>query len=254
MSKMKERAGLGRRVCPVIFLLDTSGSMFGAPIGAVNEAMEGVLKELISMNEDNADNEINIAIMSFGKEENGNDVKWVTGDDGLKKPEEVKWCDLDADDLTPMGAAFGMLNRALSVSRGFMNRASGSVAPVLFLLSDGEPSDDYQNKLSELKENNWYKIAARVAIGYGESNDAILAEFTGNRETVLHTNDPAALKKLIKFVTITSSTVASKGTAATDSGDVDSQDGLDDMTSQLAEEFTSNPPTLAADDGDFGDW
>ena len=46
---MLDKVQTSRRMCPVIFLLDTSGSMFGSPIGAVNAAIEGVLPELISI-------------------------------------------------------------------------------------------------------------------------------------------------------------------------------------------------------------
>ena len=205
---MLDKIQISRRMCPVIFLLDTSGSMAGAPIGAVNAAIEGVLPELISMNESNADNEIKIAIMTFDFE-----PKWIAGENDLLTPEELKntWTDLNADGLTSMGAAFSELNKKLSVSHGFMKHATGSVAPVLFLLSDGAPTDDYPSGLQELKKNNWYKVAARVAIGYGESNDDVLREFTGNSETVLHTNEPSDLKKMIRFVAITSSKVASTG-------------------------------------------
>ena len=113
-----------------------------------------------------------------------------------------------------MGAAFRALNEKLSTSHGFMKRASGSVAPVLFLLSDGEPTDDYKAGLQKLKENNWYKIAVRVAVGYSDAcNDEVLREFTMNSETVIHTYNPADLKKMIKFIAVTSSRVASQGSS-----------------------------------------
>lgn len=201
---MLDKAAPLRRMCPVIFLLDTSASMSGAPLGAVNAAMEGILPELSSLNNDNPDVEVKIAVLAF---ESG--TNWVTT--GLVNPESCAWNDLNTGGGTSMGAAFKELEKALSVSRGFMGRASGSVAPVLFLLTDGEPTDDYKDGLNALRENNWYKIAAKIAVGYGQSNDAVLCEFTGNPETVLHTNDPKDLKNLIRFVTITSTMVASQG-------------------------------------------
>lgn len=225
---MLDKVQTVRRMCPVIFMLDTSGSMDGAPIGAVNAAIEGVLPELISMNDSNADNEIKVAIMSFDYGAN-----WITGDD-LVSPEDLKssWQDLDANGLTAMGAAFKELNQKLSVSHGFMQRASGSVAPVLFLLSDGEPTDDYQSNLNALKQNAWYQVAARVAIGYGESNDDVLREFTINKETVLHTDNPEDLKKMIRFVAITSSRVASTGSSAVKPDD---NSNPDDNTQNVAD-------------------
>ena len=230
---MLDKAQTVRRMCPVIFMLDTSGSMDGALIGAVNAAIEGVLPELISMNDSNADNEIKVAIMSFDY-----DAKWITGDE-LVSPENLKssWKDLDANGLTAMGAAFNELNKKLSASHGFMQRASGSVAPVLFLLSDGEPTDDYQSNLNTLKQNAWYKVAARVAIGYGESNDDVLREFTD-------------LKKMIRFIAITSSRVASTGSNSVNPADASTNP--DDNTQNVANAIQAQggAPTLAQADPD----
>lgn len=233
---MLDKIEIPRKMCAVIFLLDTSGSMTGAAIGSVNSAMENVLPELVTMNENNPDNEIRVAVMKFDF-----DAEWVFGGDELLLPEDVKnsWNDLDANGYTSMGAAFEALNEKLSVSHGFMKRASGSVAPVLFLLSDGAPTDDYQSGLQKLKANNWYKIAVRVAVGYSEQcNDDVLREFTGNPETVLHTDDPNELKKLIKFIAVTSSRVASQG-----SGLSTNAANPDDNTGKIVEPLKNLPTT-----------
>lgn len=236
---MKDRVPPTRRVCPVIFVLDTSNSMEGEPIGAVNSAMENILPELESMNKDNADNEIMIAILTFNT-----DAKWETGGE-LVTPESFKRTDLNASGVTEMGKAFYALDEKLSVTQGFMKRASGSVAPVLFLLSDGEPTDDYTKGLDELQKNNWYKVAKRVAIGYGEANISVLREFTKNKETVLYTNDPLKLSELIKYVTITSTQVASKNrgiiTAASEDDGSGEPADEDDGTVELAKAIKSTP-------------
>jgi len=239
---MNEDIKVSRRVCPVIFLLDSSGSMDGKPMGAVNEAITGVLPELNSQNEENADTEIMIAIMTFS-----NGAEWVTGENLVST--DYKFNELSAVGMTDMGAAFRKLNDKLSSKTGFLTRASGSVAPVLFLLSDGVPTDDYKSGLNKLKENPWYKVAARVAVGYGEScDDNVLLEFTDNIETVLHTNDPKMLTKMIRFVTITSSMVASK-TNAVDADDTNP----DDNTAKVGKELEAQGAgELAAGDPDDG--
>ncbi|MBR4641649.1 MAG: VWA domain-containing protein [Selenomonadaceae bacterium] len=226
---MLDKVEIARKMCSVIFLLDTSGSMSGAPIGAVNDAIKNVLPELISMNDSNPDNEIKIAIMTFDYE-----AKWVLGETELLAPEDVQsyWKDLDANGYTSMGAAFRALNEKLSVSHGFMKRASGSVAPVLFLLSDGEPTDDYKSGLQELQKNGWYKIAVRVAVGYGDFNEQILREFTGNEGTVLSTSDPNSLRDTIRFVAVTSSRVASQGGNVSTDADIANPD---DNTQKVAD-------------------
>ena len=47
-----DKAPMPGKLCAVIFLLDTSYSMQGASIGAVNEAIEKILPELVSMNDE----------------------------------------------------------------------------------------------------------------------------------------------------------------------------------------------------------
>ncbi|MBD3878836.1 MAG: VWA domain-containing protein [Quinella sp. 1Q5] len=241
---MLDKLEMPRKMCPVIFLLDTSGSMIGAPIGAVNSAIENVLPELISMNDSNPDNEIKVAILSFSF-----GADWIVGGNELLSPEDVQnsWNDLNANGPTSMGEAFHALNEKLSVSHGFMKHASGSVAPVLFLLSDGEPTDDYQDGLQKLKGNNWYKIAVRVAVGYGDSNDDVLRDFTGNDETVMHTDDPKELKNMIKFIAVTSSKVASQGSSVDNTGNTNP----DDNTQKTAEALQNQGGALANADEEW---
>ncbi len=91
-----------------------------------------------------------------------------------------------------------------------MSDATGSFAPVIFLMSDGEPTDDYRHGLEKLKQNNWFKKALKVAIAIGEdANEDVLAEFTGTTEAVITVHNPEALKRWIKFVSVRSSEVAS---------------------------------------------
>ena len=94
-----------------------------------------------------------------------------------------------------------------------MKEVSGSYAPVLFLMSDGEPTDDYRSGIEVLKRNNWFKAAIKVAIGIGnDANKSMLAEFTGSDESVIEVHTPEELKKWIQFVTVTSSQIGSSST------------------------------------------
>ena len=88
-----DKAKLPRKICPVMFMVDTSGSMSGAPIGAVNSAMETILPELISMNDENPDAEIRVAVMSFSEDRK---IQWISGENGLVKPEDFTGRDLQA--------------------------------------------------------------------------------------------------------------------------------------------------------------
>ena len=211
MSLLNETESVTRRTMTMFFLIDTSGSMEGSKIGAVNDAMENVMPIIRDISDNNPDAEIKIAVLDFSS-----DVKWLY--DEPKTASNFQWRNLTAAGLTSLGDACLHLNDKLSKSHGFMKSASGSYAPTIILMSDGVPTDDFKSGLSVLQQNNWFKAAVKFAIAVGgeDADTDILAEFTGNREAVLTVHNIESLKKIIKLVSVTSSQIASKSTSATD--------------------------------------
>jgi uncharacterized protein YegL len=138
-----------------------------------------------------------------------------------------------------------------------LKEAAGSFAPAIFLLSDGDPTDDWQHYLDELKQNNWFKAAVKVAVAIGEDantdeNKNVLKEFTGTMEAVLETHNAAMLKKMIKFVSVRASQVASKSSnvsdAAQEAGDEQKQAEVNTALQEFAEEAATAP------ENDQEDW
>jgi uncharacterized protein YegL len=122
----------------------------------------------------------------------------------------MTWTDLHAEGMTSLGTAFNELNSKLS-RKEFLDSPTGNFAPVLFLMSDGQPTDEYHKALDILRENRWFQVAIRVAIAIGDDADKnILTEFTGNPELVLTAHTPEALKQMIRFVSVTSSKIGSR--------------------------------------------
>ncbi len=206
---------VSRRVMVLFFLVDTSGSMSGSKIGAVNHAIEEVIPEIKSISVGNADAQIKIAVMKFD-----NSVEWITKN-GPEDSETFIWRSLDANGMTYMGDACKQLDKKLSTKEGgFMREASGSYAPAIFMMSDGQPNDDFDGGLGALKQNNWFKAAVKVAIAIGDDADKdVLAQFVGSPEGVITAHDAATLKKWIKFVSVTASKVASKSSNAKSNAD-----------------------------------
>ena len=100
---------------------------------------------------------------------------------------------------------------------GFLNSPSLSFAPVIFLMTDGYPSDDYKAGLKELQANSWYKFGLKAALGIGsEANDNVLAEFTGSADTVVHAYSGGQLAQMIKIIAVTSSQIGSKSMTLSD--------------------------------------
>lgn len=195
-----------RRTMVLFFVVDCSGSMKGEKIGTVNNAIREVIPELKDISEGNSDALIKIATLQFSS-----GAKWNV--DEPVPAENYRWQDLDAEGVTDLGEACRKLNDKLS-RKAFMGDATGSYAPAIFLLSDGGPNDDYKKGLGKLKENNWFKKAIKVAIAIGEDADTdVLAEFTGNIESVITVHTPEALKKWIRFVSVRASEIGSKSSS-----------------------------------------
>ena len=231
-----------RRTMVLFFVVDCSGSMSGSKIGTVNTAIEEVIPELKDISESNADAQIKIATLQFSTGARWNESSPV--------PAEVfRWNYLDANGLTDLGEACQQLNEKLS-RNAFMSDTTGSFAPAIFLLSDGAPTDNYRHGLEKLKKNNWFKKAIKVAVAIGDdANTTILAEFTGNVESVITVHSPEALKKWIQFVSVRASEIGSKsssvgsGSDGTENGTTEEEAKQHEFTNaiNLKKEEVKNP-------------
>jgi len=215
MGLLDETVSVPRRTMTLFFLIDTSGSMEGNKIGAVNDAVVNVLPMLNDISETNPDAEIKVAALEFSS-----GVNWLYDEPKLAK--DFIWQDVTAGGLTSLGGACAELASKLSRNGGFMQSASGSFAPAIILLSDGGPTDNYEVGLAKLQSNNWFKSAIKIAIAIGDDADKdVLKQFTGNSEAVITVHNIDALKQIIRVVAVTSSQIGSKSSTA---GDVTKQD------------------------------
>lgn len=200
MSIFENAGEIVKREMVLFFIIDQSGSMSGKKIGAVNTAVREVIPELRGIG--GADVNIKIAVLLFSS-----GCHWM-----YQTPIDVndfQWNTVETHGLTDMGAAFLALREKMS-KKEFLSAPSGSVAPAIFLMSDGQPTDDYARPLEELMQNKWFTHAIRIAVAIGEDADKdMLAQFTGNPEAVVTAHSPEALRQLIRFISITSSQVGS---------------------------------------------
>jgi uncharacterized protein YegL len=76
-----------------------------------------------------------------------------------------------------------------------------ALPPVLVLVSDGQPTDDFEAGLKALMDEPWGKKAVRIAISIGRDADPeVLQRFIGNSELKpLAANSPEALVRHIKW-------------------------------------------------------
>lgn len=222
MAELEQLGGVAQTEVIVIPMIDVSGSMCGEKIGKVNEAMAEVPSQLAEINDDAIESKLLIAPMEFSS-----GARWFS----LKnnQPAEVesfRWIDMKANGLTDLGAAFKLLTEKLTIEeKGGWMKGRGGAAPVIILISDGGPTDDYQSHLKVLKQRGWFNAALKFAVAVGDDADKnVLAEFTGNQEAVIETEVIRTdLASIVKAVIVSASKTASKSASVSNSGNVSTE-------------------------------
>jgi uncharacterized protein YegL len=142
----------------IIFLLDCSSSMAGQKIGTLNAAMREAVADLQKI--DSAPDtygKIQFRAIAFAQ-----GAWWHVQD--ATDMQKTTWTDLPANGNTDLGAALALLNTALVPdSLGIY-----LLPPVLVLVSDGQPNDNWTARLAELKKNRYWKHCVRIAIAIGD--------------------------------------------------------------------------------------
>lgn len=197
-----------RRTMILFFLIDISGSMVGDKIGSVNSGIRDTILDIKEIT--NPDAQVKIASLAFSNEANWMTPSPIAIDDFV-------WKNLEAEGITELGEACEKLNEKLS-TKAFMGDATGNYAPSIILISDGNPTDfgkyKYDDSLAKLQSNNWFKQAIKVAFAVGDDvNHEILERFTGTPETVISIHNKSQLHKMIRFVSVRASQIASKSSS-----------------------------------------
>jgi len=188
----------------VFFVLDTSGSMENEKIATLNAAMIETTKALSDEAKHNGDAHIRVAILEFNS-----GCKWVTYN-GPEYMEDFIYSNLTAGGLTDIGSALDELGSKLHEDQ-YLNATIGSKLPIIIFMTDGFATDDYKKSLDNIKQNKWFKYATKIGFAIGDNpDDQMIAEIVGNSEAVIKTSDLDKFKKLLKFVTVTSSKLQSQ--------------------------------------------
>ena len=253
MSLLDQVTPSPRKIMTLFYVVDTSGSMTGDKIGSVNSAMEeAITVDLPDISTANDDAEIRVAIMQFSS-----GCSWITPSSGSIGIGDVIWNDLHPSGRTDLGAACVELDKKLSRNE-FLESQTGAYAPVILLFSDGGPTDNWENGLEQLKKNNWFKHAIKIAIAIGEDADkTVLATFTGTPESVIAVNDKHTLKALIRKVSVRASEFQSHSKQASDietTPEEDSAKIVQDVKTEISQEANTDGGSIKVDDSGWGDW
>jgi uncharacterized protein YegL len=144
-----------------VLVLDVSGSMNGAPIAELNEGLRTYQQELL---EDSlATKRVEVAIVTFGATV---ETKLPFTEAGHFHPPH-----LEASGPTPMGEA---LNLAIDLveDRKRLYRENGVMyyRPWIFLITDGDPTDDWRTVVPRVQSGEEQKSFMLFAVGTGDAN------------------------------------------------------------------------------------
>lgn len=183
------------RRLPVYFLIDTSGSMYGEPIQALNNALSGMINTLRA--DAQALDSLWISMVTFDREVK--EIVPLTELASFQLPE----ISCPQSGPTHTGKALEMLYEKVEVEviKGNVTQ-KGDWKPLFFLFTDGKPNDLqlYREMLPKIKSLNFGAIVC-CAAGH-LADDSLLKELTPD---VVHldTADSATLKQFFKWVSET---------------------------------------------------
>lgn len=201
--------GNDSRRLPVYLLIDTSGSMAGAPITAVNEGLK-IFEEIVR-NDQQCKETVHISVIRFDSD--ASQMQPLT----------------EAEKFTaPMLAASGgtALSKGMSTLRDAIAKElkpksgdyAGDYKPLVFLLTDGQPNpaDPWKQEYDQLNSQKGRRPGLFVAIGAGPGADeAMLRQLAPENTHMLASLDSAKLRDLFKWmanstIAVTGNTVANQ--------------------------------------------
>ncbi len=161
---MNVSVGEGSRRLPIYLLLDASGSMSGAPIEAVNRGVEIFKQEVQS--DPFASETVHVGIVVFNSS-----AQMITN--GLVPIDQLDVPNLDAGGLTALGSAFRVLKDSLDrdLKKSIPGEKKGDWKPLVFILTDGMPTDDWEGPRSEILQRQANKVLNMVTVGCGPDLD-----------------------------------------------------------------------------------
>ncbi len=187
---------LARRPLHFIFLCDCSGSMQAqGKMESLNQAIRQALPAMAEVAHANPEASVLVRVVSFASQ-----ARWHIGLPTPAAEMAGRWQDLAAEPqgLTSMGAALRLLAEALRTPP----MEPRALPPVLVLISDGAPTDDYGAALELLMGEPWARKAVRLAIAIGHDADHDeLQRFIGahGQQGPLQANDARTLARYMRW-------------------------------------------------------
>jgi uncharacterized protein YegL len=149
--------------CPVVLVLDTSYSMKGPKIAALNEGLQAFIADVLD--DPHARQRVELAVVTFGGQ-----VELVADFVPVQSIVEAK--PLAADGGTPLGAAICLaLDRLEARKSSYKENGISSYRPWLVLMTDGQPTDAVAEATRRIQAAEESHKATVWCVGVGDDVD-----------------------------------------------------------------------------------
>jgi uncharacterized protein YegL len=190
---MSKRPGgeLASRPLHFFWICDCSGSMQAdGKIQSLNNAIKEAIPHMQQAAEDNPNAEVFVRAVRFS-----DGAQWHVAEPTAAA--DFRWNDLKAEGMTDMGKAISIVAEQLRIPP----MSERALPPILVLVSDGQPTDDYAGAVRSLLQLPWGKRSVRIAVAIGEDADLdALRVFVANPELpVLQANNAETLVNYVKW-------------------------------------------------------
>ena len=154
--------------CPCLLLLDTSGSMAGAPIAELNAGLVQFKDELAA--DSLTAKRVEVAVVTFGPVQ-------VVSD--FQSAEDFMPPQLEASGDTPIGQA---IEQGLDLLRQrktlYRQNAISFYRPWVFLITDGGPTDKWANAARLVREGEASRAFMFFSVGVEAANMEVLSQIS----------------------------------------------------------------------------
>ncbi len=185
--------------CPVVLLLDVSYSMGGNPINQLNEGVQALYAAL--RDDDLASVRVDLSVVTFGAN--------VSVIQDFATVSESKAPELKVNGMTPMGEGIATALKNIENRKAEYRDAGISYyRPWLFVITDGQPTDDIREASSMLQSSISNKKVIFFGIGVEHANLDVLRNISGSPDRVFKLQG-LNFKELFQWVSSSLSSVSS---------------------------------------------
>ena len=179
---------------PLVIVLDASGSMGGPPIAQLNAGLKVLEEELKS--DAIASKRVRLLLVEFG----GMDDARVVGD--WQDAMDFVAPTLEANGTTPTGAAIDLaLDRIEDQKQQFKGAGIAYTRPWLFLMSDGQPTDAWEQAAERCRQAEAANKVAVFPLAVGPGSDAdTLGHFSNKGAAAVKQLDGLKFKELFLWL------------------------------------------------------